>query len=168
MQRCAQGDRVAFRALYDRHAPRLYAVALRITRHPNLAADTAQEAFIQIWQNARFFDPARGAAEAWMLGLARYRALDLVRRAGPSLLPLEDEPDLNAYDTLDALDTDADGRALRQCLERLEPARRRLVVMAFVEGFSHSELAAQFVIPLGTIKSAIRRALASLKACLAA
>jgi RNA polymerase sigma-70 factor (ECF subfamily) len=164
---CAAGDRAAFRLLYDRHAPRLYAVALRITRHANLAADTVQEAFIQIWQNARLFDKTRGTPEAWMLGLTRYRALDLVRRAGPSLLPLEDEPDLNAYDALEALETDADGRALRQCLERLEPARRRLVVMAFVEGFSHSELAAQFVIPLGTIKSAIRRSLASLKECLA-
>jgi RNA polymerase sigma-70 factor (ECF subfamily) len=168
LQRCAQGDRVAFRALYDRHAPRLYAVALRITRHGNLAADTVQEAFIQIWQNARLFDPTRGHAEAWMIGLTRYRALDLVRRAGPSLLPLEEEPDLSAYDTLDAMASDADGRALQQCLERLEPSRRRLVVMAFVEGFSHSELAAQFVIPLGTIKSAIRRALAALKECLAA
>jgi RNA polymerase sigma-70 factor, ECF subfamily len=168
LQRCADGDRAAFRVLYDRHAPRLYAVALRITRHANLAADTTQEAFTQIWQNARHFDADRGNAAAWMIGITRYRALDLVRRAGPSLLPLEEEPDLGAYDSLEALDTDADGRALHQCLERLEPSRRRLVVMAFVEGFSHAELAAQFVIPLGTIKSAIRRALAALKECLAA
>jgi RNA polymerase sigma-70 factor, ECF subfamily len=166
LQRCAEGDRAAFRALYDRHAPRLYAVALRITRQASLAADTAQEAFVQIWQNARHFDPARGSAEAWMTSLTRYRALDLVRRAGPSLVALEDEADLEVYDRLDALATDADGRALRQCLERLEPARRRLVTMAFVEGFSHAELAAQLVIPLGTIKSSIRRSLASLRECL--
>jgi len=166
LQRCAQGDRAAFRALYDRHAARLYAVALRITRHGNLAADTVQEAFIQIWQNARQFDTARGSAEGWMIGLTRYRALDLVRRAGPALQPLGEEPDTAAFDQLDKLDTSADGRALRQCLERLEPSRRRLVVMAFVEGFSHAELAAQFVIPLGTIKSTIRRSLASLRECL--
>jgi len=166
LQRCAQGDRAAFRALYDRHAARLYAVAMRITRHANLAADTVQEAFIQIWQNARQFDSARGSAEGWMIGLTRYRALDLVRRAGPALQPLGEEPDTAAFDQLDKLDTTADGRALRQCLERLEPSRRRLVVMAFVEGFSHAELAAQFVIPLGTIKSTIRRSLASLRECL--
>lgn len=166
LDQCAQGDRAAFRLLYDRHAPLLYAVALRITRHGNLAADTVQEAFIQVWQNARQFDRARGNAQAWMIGLTRYRALDLVRRAGPALLPLGDEPDTTALDQLDRLDTSADGRALRQCLERLEPNRRRLVLMAFVEGFSHGELAAQFVIPLGTIKSTIRRALASLKDCL--
>jgi RNA polymerase sigma-70 factor (ECF subfamily) len=166
LRQCAQGDRAAFRLLYDRHAPRLYAVALRITRHGNLAADTVQEAFIQVWQNAKQFDAARGTAEGWMIGLTRYRALDLVRRAGPALLPLGDEPDTSTLERLDRLDDSADGRALHQCLERLEPNRRRLVVMAFVEGFSHGELAAQFVIPLGTIKSTIRRALASLKDCL--
>jgi RNA polymerase sigma-70 factor (ECF subfamily) len=166
LQRCASGDRAAFRALYDRHSPQLYAVALRITRHGNLAADTLQEAFIQIWQNAKQFDTARGSAEAWMIGLTRYRALDLVRRAGPAMQPMGDEPDTAAYDQLERLDANADGRALRQCLERLEPNRRRLVVMAFVEGFSHAELAAQFVIPLGTIKSTIRRSLATLRECL--
>jgi RNA polymerase sigma-70 factor (ECF subfamily) len=166
LQRCAGGDRAAFRALYDRHAPLLYAVALRITRHRNLAADTVQEAFIQIWQNARQFSRDRGSPEAWMIGLTRYRALDLVRRAGPALLPLGDEPDTASFDRLDRLEGSEDGRALKQCLERLEPNRRRLLIMAFVEGFSHGELAAQFVIPLGTIKSTIRRALAVLKDCL--
>ena len=166
LQLCAEGDRGAFRALYDRHSARLYAVALRITRHPNLAADTVQEAFIQIWQNARRYDASRGAPEAWMIGLTRYRALDLVRRAGPALIPLEDNQAEDSFDSLTALDRAPDGRALRQCLERLEPSRRRLVVLAFVEGFSHAELAAQLVIPLGTIKSTIRRSLSALKDCL--
>jgi RNA polymerase sigma-70 factor (ECF subfamily) len=133
-----------------------------------LASDTVQEAFIQIWQNARHYDSSRGAPEAWMIGLTRYRALDLVRRAGPALIPLEDDQAADAFDDLSALDRAPDGQALRQCLERLDPNRRRLVVLAFVEGFSHAELAAQFVIPLGTIKSTIRRSLASLKDCLSA
>jgi RNA polymerase sigma-70 factor (ECF subfamily) len=101
-----------------------------------------------------------------MIGLTRYRALDLVRRAGPALIPLEDDQSATAFDNLSPLDDAADGRALRQCLERLDPNRRRLIVLAFVEGFSHAELAAQFVIPLGTIKSTIRRSLAALKECL--
>ncbi len=168
LQRCAAGDRAAFRALYDRHSARLYAVALRITRHANLASDTVQEAFIQIWQNARHFNSERGTPEAWMIGLTRYRALDLVRRAGPALIPLEDNHTGESFDDLSPLDDVADGRALRQCLERLDSNRRRLVVLAFVEGFSHAELAAQFVIPLGTIKSTIRRSLAALKECLGA
>jgi RNA polymerase sigma-70 factor, ECF subfamily len=168
LQRCADGDRAAFRLLYDRHAPRLYAVALRITRHTGLAADTVQEAFVQVWQNARHFDPARGAAIGWMTGLARYRALDLMRRAGPAMVSLEDAALPELANDLNALAATADGRALRQCLERMDEGRRRLVVMAFVEGFSHAELARRLTAPLGTIKSTIRRALASLRECLAA
>lgn len=168
LQRCARGDRAAFRVLYDRHAARLHAIALRITRHGNLAADTVQEAFIQIWHNAGRYEPGRGSAEAWMVSLTRYRALDLVRRAGPALQPLPEEPDLTTLDRLDRLDGSAEGQALRQCLERLDQNRRRLLVMSYVEGFSHAELAQQFVIPLGTIKANIRRALARLRECLEA
>jgi len=168
LQRCAAGDRAAFRALYDQNAPRLYAVALRITRHTGLAADTVQEAFVQVWQNARHYDPARGAAIAWMTGLARYRALDLMRRAGPAMASLEDTTLPELPNDLEALAGSADGRALRQCLERLDEGRRRLVVMAFVEGFSHAELAQRLTAPLGTIKSTIRRTLASLRECLTA
>lgn len=167
LQRCAMGDRDAFRTLYDRHATRLYSVALRITRHGNLAADTVQEAFIQVWQNARHYTPSRGSPEAWMIALTRYRALDLIRRAGPAMVVLDPQTYAELPDTLENLDTSADGRALRQCLERLEPERRRLVILSFVEGFSHGELASRLAQPLGTIKSSIRRALASLKECLA-
>ncbi len=166
--RCAGGDRAAFRALYDRHAPRLYAVAMRITRQPGPANDAVQEAFIQVWRNAGQFDAARGSAEAWMTGLVRYRALDLLRRGGPPTQSLDDSPLEQAADALSALDARADGRALRQCLERLEPDRRRMVILAFVEGFSHSELATRLTTPLGTIKSNIRRSLASLRECLSA
>ncbi len=168
LRRCADGDREAFRQLYDRHSPRLYAVALRITRHGSLASDALQEAFVQIWQNAGLYDPARGAPEAWMAALTRYRALDLVRRAGPAMLPIADDEAAEDLSTdLAALDQEVDGRALRECLERLDAGRRRLVVLAFVEGFSHSELAQRLAQPLGTVKSSIRRALFMLRECLA-
>jgi RNA polymerase sigma-70 factor (ECF subfamily) len=168
LQRCAAGDRAAFRMLYDRHSPRLYAVALRITRRAPLAGDAVQDAFIQVWRNAGQFMPGRGSAEAWMTGLVRYRALDLLRRAGPPMQSLEDVQETGEAPDLSALAADADGRALRQCLDRLDAQRRHLVVLAFVEGFSHSELAARLSTPLGTVKSAIRRALASLRECLTA
>jgi len=167
LQRCAAGDRAAFRALYDRHATRLYSVALRITRHGNLAADTVQEAFIQVWQNARLYSPSRGSPEAWMVALTRYRALDLIRRAGPAMQELDPETHAELPESLGPLDASGDGRALRQCLERLPPERRRLVILSYVEGFSHAELANRLLQPLGTVKSSIRRALASLKECLA-
>ena len=101
-----------------------------------------------------------------MTGLVRYRALDLLRRTGPRTVDLDEVSLTEAADAVTALDDETEGRALRECLERLEPERRRLVVLAFVEGFSHTELAARLATPLGTVKSSIRRALASLRECL--
>ena len=80
LHRCAGGDRVAFRLLYERWGNRLYGIALRITRQAALAADATQDAFVQIWQQAHRFDPERGGPEAWLVGIVRYRALDIVRR----------------------------------------------------------------------------------------
>jgi RNA polymerase sigma-70 factor, ECF subfamily len=80
LHHCAGGDRAAFRLLYDRWGARLYGIALRITRQSSLAADALHDAFLQIWQQAHRFDPDRGGAEAWMIGMVRYRALDIVRR----------------------------------------------------------------------------------------
>src|SRR3954466_2874856 len=80
LHRCAGGDREAFRLLYDRWGSRLYGIALRITRQSSSAADALHDALLQIWQQAYRFDPERGGPEAWMVGIVRYRALDIVRR----------------------------------------------------------------------------------------
>lgn len=168
--RCAAGDRVAFRTLYDRWGARLHGVALRITRQSALAADATHDAFVQVWQQAGRFDPARGSAEAFLISLVRYRALDIVRRRAretPGYDAAEDRPD-EAPDALTQLVGSAEGAALHRCLALLGAERRRLVLMAFVDGLSHSELAEKLSLPLGTVKSWIRRSLASLRDCLAA
>lgn len=168
LHRCASGDRAAFRLLYDRWGSRLYGIALRITRQAALAADATQDAFVQIWQQAHRFDPDRGGPEAWLIGIARYRALDIVRRQSrevPGYEP-EDRED-ETPDVLSRLVSTAEGAALHRCLGELEADRRRLVVMAFVEGLSHSELAEKLSVPLGTVKSWLRRSLISLRGCLA-
>ena len=165
--RCAEGDRAAFRRLYDLQSARLYAIALRITRQSATAADAVHDAFLQVWQYAARFDPSRGNPEAWLLSLVRYRALDIARRGAremPGLeLPEAADPD---PDPLARLIGTTEGEALHRCLETLEPERRRLVLMAFVDGLTHIELAARLRQPLGTVKSWIRRALISLKQCL--
>ena len=168
LRRCADGDRGAFRALYDRWGGRAHGIALRITRQASLAADATQDAFVQIWQQAHRFDPARGSAEAFLVSLVRYRALDLVRRQSrevPGYEPgdLEDE----TPDALARLVSTAEGAALHRCLGMLDAERRRLVVLAFVEGLSHSDLAQRLRVPLGPVKSWIRRSLLSLRECLA-
>jgi len=167
--RCAGGDRTAFRQLYDLSAPRLYAVALRITRQPSLAADAVHDAFLQVWQRADRFDAARGNAETWLISLARYRALDLIRRTGRENLGAElpDRPDEDP-DQLERLMQRREGAALRRCLDTLDLDKRQLVMLAFLDGLTHAELAARLKAPLGTVKSWIRRGLQDLRRCLEA
>ena len=168
LARCAAGDRAAFRLLYDRWGSRLYGIALRLTRQDAMAADATQDAFVQIWQQAHRFDRTRGSAEAWLIGILRYRTLDIVRRRSREVAGYEpEEREDEAPDALARLVEAAEGAALYRCLEELEEDRRRLVVLAFVDGLSHSELAARMNAPLGTVKSWIRRSLMSLRECLA-
>jgi RNA polymerase sigma-70 factor (ECF subfamily) len=167
ISRCAAQDRAAFRRVYDRQAARLNGICMRITRQPALAADAVHDTFIALWQHAASFDPGRGSAEAWLTSIARYRALDIARRRTREVtgleLPEEADPE---PDALAKLSGSAEAAALRQCLEGLEPDRRAMVVAAFVDGLSHTELAQKLATPLGTVKSTIRRALAALKRCL--
>ncbi len=167
LRRCAMADPAAFRALYDLRSARLYGVALRITRQPALAADAVHDAMLQVWRNASRYDPARGNADAWLLGLVRYRSLDIANRGRREVLGAEvAEPVDEAPDPLARLTASREGERLRECLEEVEPDRRRLVVMAFVEGLTHSQVAARSRQPLGTVKSSIRRALMALRSCL--
>ncbi len=167
LARAGREDAAAFRLLYDQQSPRLYAVALRITRQPALAADAVHDAMLQVWRNAARFDPARGNAQAWLLSLVRYRSLDILartRREVPGAEPPEQaDPD---PDPLARLLATSAGEALHRCLEQVAPDRRRWVVLAFIDGLSHVELAARVGQPLGTVKSGIRRALMALRECL--
>jgi RNA polymerase sigma-70 factor (ECF subfamily) len=165
---CAAGDRAAFRTLYGRWSARLHGIAMRITRDPGLAADATHDAFVQIWQQAGRYEAQKGDAGSWLTTIARYRALDLVRRRGREVLGHEsaDEPDPGP-DALSELVASAEGSALRRCLEQLAADRRQLVVMAFVDGLSHSQLAEKLKLPIGTVKSWIRRSLIGLRECLA-
>jgi RNA polymerase sigma-70 factor (ECF subfamily) len=169
IQRIAAGDRAAFKHVYDTHSPRLYAVAVRITRQGALAADAVQDAFLQLWRNAGQFDTARGNPEAWLVSLVRYRALDIARRR---VREVSDEEAPEQIDTdpdpLARLASSQDAAALHSCLGALEAERRRLLSLAFVEGLSHSEVADRLQLPLGTVKSWIRRSLQSLRLCLEA
>jgi RNA polymerase sigma-70 factor (ECF subfamily) len=168
IQRCASQDRAALRLLYDRQSARLYGIALRLTRQSALAADVVHDAFIAIWQRAASFDPARGNAGAWLVSIVRHRAIDIIRRRDREVLgeTLPEAADSDP-DPLARLVESDDAAALHRCLGTLEDDKRRMILLAFVDGLSHSELAARLTIPLGTVKSSIRRALAALKQCLA-
>lgn len=164
----SRGSQAALKRLYDLESRRLYGIALRIVRRPEIAAEVLQEAFLQVWQNARAFSPERGAAAAWLTGIVRFRALDAVRRHGretlsgnPALGEGSFEPDV-----IERIDAKAGASALRRCLGVLDDNQRRCVVLAFVDGFSHSEIAARLAAPIGTVKSWVRRGLLALRSCL--
>ncbi len=167
LAQCALADGVAFRRLYEQQAPFLYGVALRITRQPALASDAVHDALLQVWCKAARYDPARGSAHAWLLSLLRYRAVDAMRRTQREVQGVE-LPEQAGLDpgVLDRLLSSEAGTALHTCLHGIAPERRRLVLMAFVDGLTHAEIAARVAQPLGTVKSGIRRALLALRACL--
>lgn len=168
--RCAAGDQAALRRIYDLEAPRMLGVALRLVRRRAIAEEVVHDTFLQVWRRAGSFDPARGEARTWLYAILRNRALTILRGEGrvelvedfePMGLVAEDEAPDAAVERL------SEGGRLRRCLDGLEPKRRHVVVLAYVQGLSHGELAGRLGVPLGTVKSWIRRSLSALKECMA-
>jgi RNA polymerase sigma-70 factor (ECF subfamily) len=164
----ATGDRAAFQRLYELQSPRLYGLALRMTRDAGMAADALHDAMLQAWQKASRYDPSLGPVEAWLVGLLRYRAIDLIRRYGRERPGFEAEAEGTdpEPDALSRLVESEDTSALRRCLAALDERYRRVVVLSFMDGLSHTELAERLTAPLGTVKSWIRRGLLNLRECL--
>lgn len=159
--RCAARDPAALRHLYDAMAPVLFGIALRLLRNRAHAEETVQETFLQIWRNADRFDAGRGSPRAWMIGILRYRALDRLETE------TRHTPDGELPDVAAELPVGIeDRRALSDCLGELPETWRRSIVLSFVEGYSHSEIADRTGTKLGTVKSWILRALGALKKCL--
>jgi RNA polymerase sigma-70 factor (ECF subfamily) len=165
--RCGNADAKAFKQLYDLNSARLYGIALRITRNGPLASDAVHDAMLQVWRNAAQYDPARGNADGWLMSLVRYRALDLMRKQRRETTGLELPEQIDEDpDALSQLVSKSENTALHICLEEVEPPRRQLLLLAFVNGLTQSQVATQLGQPLGTVKSTIRRALLALRSCL--
>jgi RNA polymerase sigma-70 factor (ECF subfamily) len=170
LRRCAEGDRPALRAIYDAEAARMLGVAMRLLRRRALAEEAVHDTFMQVWQRAATFDPARGAARTWLYAILRHRALNILRTEVRTDLVDDFEPLGLASEEEDAESLVvrlSDSSALKRCLERLEPMRREAVLLAYVHGLTHGELAGRLKVPLGTMKSWIRRSLLQLRECLA-
>lgn len=164
----ARGDRAALRIIYTREQRRLFGIAMAILRDRDAAADALQDAFVRLWERARSFDPTRGPAEPWLATIVRHAALDAARKRGreiPVAEPIGADVAVEP-DALAALQSGEDGTRLRACLERLDPLTRQGIILAFVHGLSHPQVAARLDRPLGTVKSWIRRGLHGLRECL--
>jgi RNA polymerase sigma-70 factor (ECF subfamily) len=140
---------------------------MRILRDPGRAEDALHDAFLQVWQHAATFQPALGSARGWIYTIVRHRALAMLR--DPARQLPTDPADLTAM--VDGMQADddrgLDATSLERCLDRLDNERRACVLHAFVDGYTHEQIAARLAKPLGTVKSWIRRSLAILKECLA-
>lgn len=165
----SRGDEAAFERLYRLQGAPLYGIALRITKTPTLAMDALQDAFVQVWRHGSRYNPARGTAETWLRSLVRHRSIDILHRHGrnmPTWEELENERPDPSRDSLERLEDKQNGRHLKLCLDKVDPARRALIILAYADGMSHGEISAHTGQPLGTVKSSIRRVLIALKACL--
>ena len=168
--RCAAGEAAALEALYSRVAPLLLALLLRMLKRRDLAEDALQDVFVKVWREARQFDRLRGRPLAWLVSIARYRAIDLQRSHRPVLsltdAQLELEPELRLPDPNEGAATLGLGAALLRCLEQLAAPQRRCVVLAYQDGLTHGEISRAIGEPLGTVKSWVRRSLVSLRRCI--
>jgi RNA polymerase sigma-70 factor (ECF subfamily) len=166
MRRLQSGDRAALAELYDRHAALAYGVALRILRHAEDAEDALQESWVQVWNRSDSFDPARGSVAAWVITIARSRALDRLRRKS-SRGRAESAAGIDPPATPAAPDTMAERAALRdhlgRAMEGLEARQREVLEIAYFEGLSQSEIAERLKVPLGTVKYWMRQGLLHLR-----
>jgi RNA polymerase sigma-70 factor (ECF subfamily) len=158
LHRVARRDEEALLALYRRYAPRVHGLARRVLRDGHEAKDVVQETFLRIWNKAERFDPALGRPATWILTIAHRLALKRLKALEPLALLEEDgaEERLGGDEHLDRL-------RVAQALKALSPEERKLLELAYLQGYSHSELALLLGLPLGTVKSRLRRALAKLE-----
>ena len=165
LQRCAAGDSQSFRMLYDKTSPILFARLLRMLRRRSVAEEALQEVYVRIWQRAAQYEVTRGRALAWMVTIARYCAIDLMRRERMTLVGDDALAEIADDAAAEPGAFDKPGN-FDDCIGRLPQTTRDCLTLAFVEGRSHDEIARLTANPLGSVKSWIRRGLMSLKACL--
>ena len=172
LEACARGDREGLRRIYDAEAPRLLTIAHRILRRRDLAEEIVQDSFIQIWRKAGQYSRERGSARGWIFAIVRNRSLNLLRDSRR-----EEFADVEVLDAMHdtehrslAADVFADLDAasrLRDCLAQLDETKRTSIIMAYLSGSTHGEIAGRLRVPLGTAKAWIRRGLSALRECMA-
>jgi RNA polymerase sigma factor (sigma-70 family) len=170
LHRVANGDRRALRLVYDMTSAKLFGICLRILKDRNEAEDVLQEVYLTVWRKASAFEETRASPITWLVAIARNRAIDRLRSAGAAspTLPIEaadtvEDPAPSAAESLEAAQEE---RRVKSCLDELEARQSAAIRAAFMDGFTYEQLALRTGVPLGTMKSWIRRGLAKLRECL--
>ena len=168
-------DAKEFRQLYNATSSKLFGFALRILHKQELAEEALQEGFVAIWNNAATYQSHLAAPMTWMATIVRNKAFDVLRRSDDSV-----EIDAEQFDSevmnalrdpqatpIESLQMSGDAKALAFCMSALEGLHRQVVALAYYHDLSHSEVAQQMSLPIGTVKTWIRRSLERLRTCLA-
>jgi len=167
MRRMADRDETALAAVYDRYAGLVYSVALRVLRNAELAEEVSQDIFYQLWRTAPAFDPARGSLSSWLLVCARNRAISRLRgRAAEPVAELREQTAVLTVSLEDDLAQAQQISRVRSVLEKMQPAQRQTLELAYFEGLTHTEIARRTGEPLGTVKTRLRAAVEFLKRAL--
>lgn len=168
LARVSQGDRVAFERLYAATSLKLYGVVVRILGRRDLADEVLQEVYARVWQSAGEFEPTTASPITWLTTIARNRALDEAKRK--TMRSLDEFPEIleipSDDNPLAEHERAEDGRRLQACLDRLEPDRKEVVLLAYYYGLTREEIAGRTHRPIATVKTWLRRSLAQLKSCL--
>ncbi|WUN94027.1 ECF RNA polymerase sigma factor SigK [Streptomyces sp. NBC_00299] len=168
----AAGSQDAFSRLYDAAAGPIYGIACRVLQDPAHAEEVTQEVMLEVWQSAPRYRPESGHAMTWMLTIAHHRAVDSVRtlqRSTERERAVSQHESTPAFDdVVDTVEALGECEQVRSCLKELKPELRQPVVLAYYEGLTHTEIASRLSLPLGTVKSRLRRALTRLRNCLGA
>lgn len=156
-----RGEDSALRQVYERWSPLVYTVARRSTGSDDDAADVTQVVFVAAWQGRQGFDPEAGSLPAWLLGITRRKVVDHFRQQGRRPDPTEEIPEDSTPDV--ALETTVERVLLADELDRLGEPQKRIMELCFFQDMTHAQVASLLGLPLGTVKSHIRRSLGRLR-----
>ncbi len=167
MQRSSRGDEGAFAELYDATCARAYGLALRVVRNPAHAEEVVQEAYLDAWRTSSRFDPARGSLMGWLLTIVHRKAVDRVRSAEAAtardeVYHRESQP-TERDTTVEAAHGSLDAQRVRGAVATLTNVQREAVELAFLGGYTHTEVATMLKVPVGTAKTRIRDGLIRLR-----
>ncbi len=170
IQRAAAQDREAFSQLYDRFSSLVFTLAMRMLRVESDAEDLLQEVFIQVWRQAANYSQERGRPEAWIINIARSRAIDklrAIRRRDKSFVLTDDPAAAESPDNVESAVGESEAKlAMNGALANLPEAQRRVLELAYFSGLSQTEIAEHLAEPLGTVKTRMRAGIQRLRVCL--
>lgn len=167
LQQITERDQHAFLALYERYGNLVYSLALRVVRHQVMAEEVTQDVFLKVWQQPTRWNPALGQFSSWLLTITRNAGIDRLRKERRHWTPTQDQAELmGEFGEETAVGENPywyDGLILARLLQQLPPEQRLLIELAFYQGYTHSELAENLQLPLGTVKTRLRTGLQKLR-----